>query len=112
MSIRRFVVVPVEEDVVLQLFNWPRRGSVALPVFEGLPDGYEVQAVVYDYARQAFMFRVHHPDLPEVPPDVVDPPVVVPVRFRTVELGRDRIGDVAAARPAWEFLGPPPREAQ
>jgi hypothetical protein len=108
MSIRRFVVVPVEEEVVLQLFNWQARGSVQLPVFEGLPDGYEVQAVVYDYSRQAFMFRVHHPDLPEVPPDVVDPPVVVPVRYRALPLEGDRPSPPTGSHTPWEFLGPPP----
>jgi hypothetical protein len=109
MSLRRFVVVPVEEDVVLSLFDWQSRGEVELPVFEGLPAGYEVQGVIYDYVRQAFLFRIHHPDLPEVPPDVVEPPVLVPMGFRTVKVG-ESAPKSEEPRPAWEFLGPPPRQ--
>ena len=111
MSDRRFVVVPVDEDVVAELFDWQRRGSVRLPVFEGLPAGYRIEGVVHDFTRQAFLFRVHHPSLPEVPPDVVEPPVGGTVGYREFPAKGAGAVTSGSAKPAnfqWEFLGPPP----
>src|SRR5436190_23770636 len=108
MSDRRFVVVSVEEDAVIDLFNWAQSDPVRVPVIEGLPAGYEVRAVHYDFLRQSFLLRVHHPMLPEVDPAEV--PDATPARLISLPVRKDGVApaDPHEGKTPWEFLGPPP----
>jgi hypothetical protein len=58
------------------------------------------------------LFRVHHPSLPEVPPDVVEPPVGGTVGYRefpTSGAGKKEGAESSdVPKTPWEFLGPPP----
>jgi hypothetical protein len=106
MSDRRFVVVAVEEDAVIDLFNWSQADPVRVPVIEGLPYGYEVRAVHYDFVRQSFLLRVHHPTFPEVDPATV--PDAALARLISIPVGSASPTPSHPSRQPWEFLGPPP----
>jgi hypothetical protein len=66
---RRLKYLVLPERIILSLLNAPsdRRPYYTFPVIKGLPDGYRVEAVNYDYERAGFAIVVSHPSFPEVP---------------------------------------------
>jgi hypothetical protein len=47
--------------------NWRGHDCVCLPVLKGLPDGYDIRAVAFNFGHNAFELLVTHESFPEVP---------------------------------------------
>ena len=66
----RYKVLYVSEDVMVtamvvltdETAQWVR-----LPVFKGLPEGFSVKSVHYEYSRRAFAVVISHKSFPIVP---------------------------------------------
>lgn len=67
---KRYKVVYVgEDDIMTAMVALTDDGAhwVCLPVFKGLPEGFSVKSVHYDYSRRAFAFIISHESFPIVP---------------------------------------------
>ena len=68
---RRYKVVYVSEDDMMTAMTCltdDHAQWVRLPVFKGLPEGFCIRAVHYEYSRMAFAFIISHESFPIVPP--------------------------------------------
>jgi hypothetical protein len=124
----RLKIVYLDVRAVVGLFNWHQHEMVSLPIIKGLPEGYWVRDVMYDFSRHAFALKVGHESF-----DPIEPGTMIPVwqplheiESRTFAVPQaaddlnekahiamsafDAMVEVAAGEPAkkgWEFLGAP-----
>ncbi len=77
---RRFRVLWVSPELMANAVVNPGCQFVQEYVTEGLPEGATVQAVIYDYARDAFCFRVYHESFDVVPGCEFPPELLVTMR--------------------------------
>lgn len=55
-------------DILNILGNWQDRDGIRLPVIKGLPEGFWVRNVAFEFARNCFVICIQHPSFPEVQP--------------------------------------------
>lgn len=68
---RRLKIWSVSPDALVHMLNWPweqeNKAEIQVMRLEGLPDGFRVRAVDFNYAKQYFDIVVEHPDFDVVP---------------------------------------------
>jgi hypothetical protein len=85
----RYKVLKVAPELLLDCLLSPRMvpgGMLYWLETSGIPEGCRIQAVVYDFYRDCFCFKLYHPDFPPVNPGEVLPELEVTVRRLTLDL--------------------------
>jgi hypothetical protein len=68
MNHRRCKIFSLPVESVLTLMGeWRQYDFVRLPILKGLPDGYRVRNVQFNFGTQAFDFLIEHESFPETP---------------------------------------------
>lgn len=75
----KMIYLPVRQ--LLGMLDWKSRDydTINLPVIEGLPDGYVVRAVEYQFERDAFALMIEHSSFDLVPFGVEAPAFMEPL---------------------------------
>lgn len=117
---RRCKIVIIEAKTILCLLGgWKDCDYIRLPHLAGLPEGYTIRNVAFDFPYNAFMVLIEHPSFPEVAPGCMYPVAndlsqIQMVSLREMTPDEKRCADPSLDIPkeqrprrSWEFLGPP-----
>lgn len=73
---RRCKLMYVPISMLENIFN-KYNGSkfIEIPIFDGLPDGYEVWGINISYERDSFILKIFHPSFEEIQPHTLFPEI-------------------------------------
>lgn len=67
---RRFRILRLSSDLLLNSFlfspSFDRQGRIRVIEQKGLPEGFQVEAVMYDFFSDTFAFRIYHESFEDV----------------------------------------------
>jgi hypothetical protein len=70
----RYKLYRLDQNHALTMLNWNDYMFISLPITKGLPDGFIIEALNYDYQHDCLMARVYHDSF-----DVIAPGVAIPI---------------------------------
>ena len=88
----RYKILSIDQNFILELinglYNADQFNTIRLPSLAGiLPDDYHVEAIMYDFPRSAFSFKVYSKEYPEIMDGALIPMISsVSFDFITIEL--------------------------
>ncbi len=113
---RRCKILHIQADSIITLLGaWAHCDFMQLPVLSGIPKGYEVMRVQYDFGRDAIAVLIRHPSFEATEPGCIFP-IIDGGPIKLVNMREMTVDEKAKAaaipieerrKKSWEFLGAP-----